>query len=329
MTHKGEINRRKFVKVSALAATAAGVSALLLNYGWQSSRAKAKTSNLKMAPTDTKEVFMKCGACSQTFCYLLNREYGHLKENEERAAFPLAGGFMLGHQCGMLWGASLAAGAESFRRNSDRGQAIASTITATQHLITSFTERTKSVNCRDVSPADFSKKIGMAKLMGLVILHGGLKNTPCFNLAEDWAPEAVQSANTGLSYKHTDLFKPTVCCASEVIRKMGGNDEEMVMVSGFAGGLGLKGHACGALAAAIWMNTLTWCKNHPGETPPLFKPDKSDLLKAFYSATNSEILCQKISGQSFKTIDEHTAFIQKGGCDKLIHTLAISGVPLA
>jgi C_GCAxxG_C_C family probable redox protein len=324
MKIKRKITRRKFVKISALAATAAGVSALAINYGLQSSLAKAKTSNLKMAPKDTKEVFMKCGTCSQTFFYLLNREFGHLKENEERASGPLAGGLMLGHQCGMLWGSALAAGAESFRRNNDRGHAIASAITATQQLMTSFTERTKSVNCRDVSPADFTKKLGMAKLVVQIILHGGLKNTPCFNLAEDWAPEAIQSATAGLSFKQNYISQSTVSCASEVVRKMGGNDEEIVGVSGFAGGLGLKGHACGALAAAIWMNTLTWCKKHPGETPPFFKPDASNVIKTFYGETNSEILCQKISGKSFQTLNEHTEFIQNGGCDKLINTLSIS-----
>ena len=63
---------------------------------------------------DAKRVFLKKGTCSQTFCFLLNREFGHLKENEERAADPLAGGIMQrGQQCGMLWGATLAVGAES------------------------------------------------------------------------------------------------------------------------------------------------------------------------------------------------------------------------
>jgi len=64
--------------------------------------------------TDAKRVFLKKGTCSQTLCFLLDREFGHLQENEERATDPLAGGLLQqGHQCGMLWGAALAAGAES------------------------------------------------------------------------------------------------------------------------------------------------------------------------------------------------------------------------
>ena len=35
--------------------------------------------------SDTKKVFLKKGACSHTFFYILNREFGNQKENEERA----------------------------------------------------------------------------------------------------------------------------------------------------------------------------------------------------------------------------------------------------
>jgi hypothetical protein len=325
MKIKGKMSRRKFVKISALVATATGVSALAINYGVRSAIGKARHDKLKMIPRDTKEVFKKCGACSHTFFYLLNREFGHLKETEERASDPLAGGLMLGHQCGMLWGSALAVGAESFRRNNDHGQAIASAITATQQLMKSFSERAKSVNCREITGTDITKKLGMAKFMLKIILHGGLKNLPCFNLAEKWAPEAIQSATAGLSIKQTDLPQNPVSCASAVVGRMGASDEEMVMVSGFAGGLGLKGHACGALGAAIWMNTLTWCKKHPGETPPQFnKPNIEKIKEAFYSATNAEILCRRISGQSFRTISDHAEFLKNGGCEKVINALSIS-----
>ncbi len=80
-----------------------------------------------------------------------------------------------------------------------------------------------------------------------------------------------------------------------------------------------------AWAAAIWMNTLTWCKNHPGETPPFFKPDESGVMKALNNVTRNEILCRKIAGHSFETINDHTSFIQNGGCDKLIQALSTAG----
>jgi hypothetical protein len=278
--------------------------------------------NTALATQDTKQIFMKCGACSHTYFYVLNREFGHPKEPEELASDPLAGGLMHGQQCGMLWGASLAAGAESFRRNVNQDQAIGAAITTTRQLMESFSERAKSVNCRDVVGVDFSDKFGIVKFILKALLHGGIKNSTCFNLAEKWTPEAIQTAREGLSRPQTDIVQQPINCAAEVARKMGASDEEMVMVAGFAGGMGLSGNACGALGAAIWMNTLTWLRNHPREIPPSFnQKNTARIFEAFDAATGSEILCHKIAGQNFKTIDEHTEFIRNGGCKDLINVL--------
>ena len=323
MKIKEKMNRRKFLKITAAGAAAAGTVAFMLNSGRLFTTTNALESNSKTFLQDAKKVFSEKGACSHTFFYLLNREFGHLKEAEERASDPLAGGLMMTqHQCGMLWGSALAAGAESFRRNNDRGQAITMAITATQHLVESFSRRTKTVNCRDITGIDVSNKFDVAKFM-LKSLPGGFSNFVCMNLAEKWAPEAIQSAKEGLSHKQTDLLQQPISCASEVAKKMGASDEEMVMVAGFAGGMGLSGNACGALGAAIWMNTLAWCRKHP-EKSGSSNPNAKKILKAFYDATGSEILCPKISGQCFKTIGDHTEFIKNGGCDKLINVLARS-----
>ena len=243
----------------------------------------------------------------------------------------MAGGIRLkGYQCGMLWGASLAVGAESFRRCDDRGQAIAMAITATQHLMKSFSKRAKSINCRDITGCDFSSKLGLGKYL----LSG--KFISCFTLAEKWAPEAIQAATEGLSRDQSDSPQLPISCASEVARKMGANDEEMIMVAGFAGGLGLSGNACGALSAAIWMNALARHRkqtpsngnnaNFPGKVAieKSVYPSATDTLKAFHDATDSKILCHEISGHSFKTVSDHTEFMKNGGCEKLITVLARS-----
>ena len=60
---------------------------------------------------DTKKIFWKKGTCSQTFYYILNREFGDHNEVHELASDPLVGGIMqLGHQCGLLMGSTLAVG---------------------------------------------------------------------------------------------------------------------------------------------------------------------------------------------------------------------------
>ena len=307
-----KINRRKFLRVTAAGAAAAGAATIMVKTDWLFT---------KPYPGDTKRIFAKCGACSQTFFCLLNREFGHPKKTEERASDPLAGGLMNSqHQCGMLWGSALAAGAESFRRTNDHNQAINKAITSTQNIVESFSKRTKTVNCRDLIGFDLSDKLRMAEYM-LVSLPGGFSNMICMNLAERWAPEAIQSAREGLTAKQTDLPQLPLSCASEVAKKMGANNEEIVMVSGLAGGMGLSGHACGALGAAIWISSLEWCKKHPGESGYL-NPKSKEILKAFKNETGSEFLCSKISGQRFKTLRDHTEFVKNGGCDKLIDILA-------
>ena len=210
---------------------------------------------------DAKSVFRKCGTCSQTFAHILNCEFGHPKELEEIA---LGGVLNLGHQCGMLWGTTLAIGAESYRMHKDSEKAIAICILATQHIIDSFLKQTKTINCKEITGYDLSNVIGLVKFT-LTTLLKGINNSPCFNLAEQWAPEAIQSAAEGLLQEPTHLTKRPVSCASKVLKRMGASDEEMIMVSGFAGGLGLSGKACGALSAAIWMRTLDWCRKNPGK----------------------------------------------------------------
>ena len=52
---------------------------------------------------------------------VVDGSFGHPMKLEEEAAAPLAGGIMNhGFQCGMLWGASLAAGAEAYRLKQSR-----------------------------------------------------------------------------------------------------------------------------------------------------------------------------------------------------------------
>jgi hypothetical protein len=160
---------------------------------------------------------------------------------------------------------------------------------------------------------------GMTKYM-IKIMVQGMNNSTCFNLAENWLPEAIQSAKEGLLEESKASIKP-ISCATEVAKKMGATDEEQLMVAGFAGGLGLSGNACGALSTAIWMNSLIWLKENTRKSAFKNKYAKA-TLKAFNKETNSEALCHKICKQRFKTIDDHTKFIKNGGCKKLIKVLA-------
>jgi len=277
---------------------------------------------LTKSPNDTKDVFKACGTCSRTFAHLLNREFGHPDEASEKAMNLMAGGIMnQGFQCGMLWGAALAAGGEAYRRQGNLDGAIAAAVSATQELITSFMEQTDTVNCREIIGVDLTSKIGMAKFM-LRVTAQGRKNSQCFNLAEQWAPEAIEAGSMGLDSVQDSVGNPRSCSA-EVVRQMGGTEEEIAMVAGFAGGLGLHGGACGALSAAIWKRMLDWCREHPDKDPPYFNNKTANkILKAFKSETNGKMHCSDICGRKFEDLGEHTAYLDTGGCKNLIALLA-------
>ena len=267
---------------------------------------------------DIKRVFFKKGSCSRAFFYLLNREFGHPMEKEEEAADPLAGGIIQqGYQCGMLWGASLALGAESYRRTSDIDKAVNMALTSTKHLLKSFVNRAKSPDCEEITHTDWSKKFSIAKFF----FTG--KMFKCYRLADKWAPEAFDAAEEGLSLGQSGLPERPLSCASEVVRRMGGNDEEMAVVAGLAGGIGLSGYGCGALAASIWKQTLERVKTND------YKYSLNDevlgkVVKEFYEITDYKMECRDICGEEFNTIKEHTEYIKKGGCGKLLEMLASS-----
>jgi hypothetical protein len=112
-------------------------------------------------------------------------------------------------------------------------------------------------------------------------------------------------------------------CSTEVLKKMGATEEESVMVAGFAGGIGLSGHACGALGAVLWYKMLDWGRKNPDKTPAMFNnPEAKNVLKAFDTQTGSEMLCSKICNRSFNTIDEHSEYIKTGGCKNLLEALS-------
>jgi hypothetical protein len=159
----------------------------------------------------------------------------------------------------------------------------------------------------------------------ITTLKKGMKNSPCFILAENWAPEAIEFAKIGLNKTPIELTDKPTSCASEVLKKMGATKDEVLMVAEFAGGLGLSGQACGALAATIWFTTLQWCYENPGKSPSFFRNKAAkQLIKNFKETTNTEMECRKICQQTFATVNEHSAYINGGGCNMIIDLLAES-----
>jgi C_GCAxxG_C_C family probable redox protein len=280
-----------------------------------------KTDKNKLNP---RQVFWKCGACSNAMFHLLNHEFDNIKPIEEKASDMLAGGIaQKGQQCGMIWGGALAIGTEAFRKYDNKDKAIAMAIHSSKLLLDSFQKRTHTVNCRDIVKIDWENKYERI-IYTIKIFAQGMVYSPCFNLIVKWTPDAVQAANKGLS-ENINFNQPCFSCSTEVVKKMGGTDEESIMVAGFAGGIGLSGHACGALSAAIWYKMLEWGKQNQGKAASMFNnPDAKKVLRNFYMQTDSEMLCSKICNRHFNTINEHSDYIKNGGCSNIIEALAKS-----
>lgn len=264
----------------------------------------------------TKRTFLTKGTCSTTFFHILNREFGHPHPDEEQALELLAGGILQqGYHCGIIWGAAMGVGAESFRQFPDQSKATGMAIKATQHVLKSFVACANSSECADITNTDWKRKFSLLKFL----VTG--KMVTCFKLAGKWAPEALNSTDEGLSLPHDDLPEQSVSCASEMVKKMGGTEEQIVMAAGLAGGLGLSGGACGALAATIWMNTFVRIKEKRYKSA-LSDPEAERILNTFFKVTNYEMECSKICGKKFDSVSEHSEFIKNGGCSTILQTLA-------
>jgi hypothetical protein len=275
-------------------------------------------------PNDIKKVFMKKGACSHTGYFVLNREFGFNKPNEERASDLLAGGLAnKGYQCGMLWGCALSTGAQCYRQCSNLDNATSIAISTTQKIISSFEQKTGTPNCKEITHCNFSSPFGLVKYL-IINVPRGLTNSVCFNVAEQWLPEAARLAQNEITKEQKNPTDNAISCASQVVKLLGGNDEEAATVAGFAGGLGLSGNACGALAATVWFGLLSWCRGNPGKMPSYFNNKiVKRILKNFFKVTGNKILCEDICGRTFKTVDEHTEFVKKGGCVEVINALTV------
>jgi Putative redox-active protein (C_GCAxxG_C_C) len=273
-----------------------------------------------ISPLGTAFRFIKVGTCSEVLINVLDRAFDHPLEPEEHASMPFAGGIMQhGYQCGMIWGAVLAAGAQAYRLYGPGPQAETRAIIAAQRLVESFQEHYSTINCSDIAP--FSKP--STKQIFKFIIKGG--PIGCLRMAARYAPEAFNEINTAFDEKQIEAPSPPVSCAAMLAQKMGASDLHTVMAAGFAGGIGLCGGACGALGAAIWIIGMN-SREKPG-VDNLWKDDAfqarvADLIESFLKNTDYKFECSEIVGRKFENIGDHAAYLRDGGCSKIIEVLA-------
>ncbi len=222
-----------------------------------------------------------------------------------------------GYQCGMIWGASLAAGAQSYRLFGPGPQAEARAIIAAQRLVKSFRTQNKYINCLEIT--DLDKSSTTMQMITYFLIKGG--SIGCFRMAARYAPLAFKEINAALSTKQPDAPSPPVSCAALLARKMGASDMQTVMAAGLAGGIGLCGGACGALGAAIWLTGINRGKKRDGKID-FRSPEAADAISRFMKCTDCKFECSEIVGRKFESIDDHAAYLRGGGCSKIIEVLA-------
>ena len=222
-----------------------------------------------------------------------------------------------GYQCGMIWGAALAAGAQAYRLLGPGPQADTKEIIAAQRLVESFRALNNHINCLEITGLDKSSSV-MQMIMYFLIKGGTIG---CFRMAARYAPVAFSEINTALSEKHIEAPTPPVSCAALLAQKMEVSDMHTVMAAGFAGGIGLCGSACGALGTAIWIIGMNSLKEGDGEIG--FKdPRALDVIDRFMKCTDYKFECSKIVGRKFENIGDHADYLRNGGCSEIIGVLA-------
>ncbi|MFH1892623.1 MAG: C-GCAxxG-C-C family protein [Candidatus Zixiibacteriota bacterium] len=249
---------------------------------------------------------------------VLNRAFDQSSRLEENATAPLAGGIMQhGYQCGMIWGAALAAGAQAYRLFGPGPQAEAAAILAAQRLVKSFRVRNKHINCLEIT--DLDKSSSTMQMIKFFLIKGG--TIGCFRMAAKYAKVAFIETNTALSQGYIAPPSLPVSCSALLAQKMGQSDVHTVMSAGLAGGIGLCGGACGALGTAIWivgMNGLT----EKGGKVGFKDPRVLDVLNRFLKYTDFKFECSEIVGRRFENIDDHAGYLRDGGCSGIIEILA-------
>jgi hypothetical protein len=253
---------------------------------------------------------------------VVDGSFDHPLKLEERAAMPLAGGIMQqGYQCGMLWGAALAAGAQAYQLFGPGPQAEAKALIASQKLVESFLARNKHLNCSDITAINWkeSNKRSMLTNMLKFFIKGG--PVICFSMSAAYAPLAFNAINSTYTENQVNAPAAPVSCAALLAHKMGVSDLHATMASGFSGGIGLSGGACGALAASIWIIGI---KNGAEDVKNIeYTPTKGlEAMDAFLQNTDYEFECAKIVGWKFENIADHAEYLRNGGCAKIIEGLA-------
>jgi hypothetical protein len=248
---------------------------------------------------------------------VVDGSFDHPLALEEHATLPLAGGIeQMGFQCGQLWGAALAAGAQAYHTYGPGPQAETAALMCAQRLAESFRGSYKSINCLDVVDLDW-KNAQAAQVLRFLLRGGPIR---CFSMTAGYARAAFNEINATFADNQLAAPASPVSCAALLAQKMGASDLHAVMATGLAGGIGLSGGACGALGAAIWILEMNRVKDGTGKVE-FNSPEATEAIDRFLQSSAGEFECSKIVGRKFEDVATHAGYLRDGGCSKIIEGL--------
>lgn len=263
-------------------------------------------------------------ACSDALYSILNRAFqqeADAKERspEERAAVTFAGGLLQqGYQCGMIWGAVLAAGARAYQVHPTPSQAETAAIHSAQRIVESFRSDNGCIDCADLTQPDLKSS---SQIIKYFLLKGGVVG--CFRRAGRFGPIAFAEITSSLSRPVESVSGGLTGCASILMQRMGASEEHAVMASGLSGGIGLCGGGCGALGAAIWMLAMDAVgRGEDAWGSAAFRARADAAIAGFLKSSGYEFECSAITGRRFSDPAEHAEFVRKGGCAGILEALA-------
>lgn len=258
---------------------------------------------------------------------VVNAAYGRSMKMEEEAAAPLAGGLMnQGFQCGLLWGASLAAGIEAHRRFGAGPAAQCEAIKATEKVVEVFKTRTKEeINCSEITEMNL-QDLQFKPFLKLLVKGGKVGAGACFRLAAGYAQDVYQTIDAELPEEASQAMAEPASCAAELAAKMGASAEHQTMAAGFAGGIGLSGGGCGALGTAIWLTALN--SRAEGEKKVAYADNAryQEIIDTFVESADYQFECREITGRQFQSVEDHADYLRQGGCQHIIDALVGKGL---
>lgn len=269
-------------------------------------------------------------ACSEASLTTQMRGFGFKKPVYEQATHTFSGGFMhQGYASGLLTGAVFAAGFvanERFQNNKTKSGAA---LHAAIQLAKTFPEYSGSINCQEIT------KINLTGLGGrLNYLKTGTARM-CGRLHLKWAPKAYQLIDKSLTeYGKLESAKSYANCSVQTMEALKSKlslEEDSSLMAGFAGGVGLCGNLCGALAVGTYIMAISQQfalkkKKRDSRIRGMFEELFGTNYKGYLTQFRHEFvqkfgseLCIDIAGHLFQNARDHSKFLEKGGCNNIIN----------